>query len=149
MRDGVIELRNGHNHEPDLRQSQRLNTKMAVLNAGSLSFLRAESFPTEIRATACGYVVALGKVLLALNEKFFPIAIASFGFLNVVYYYALIMTIMVIWGCLTIKDTEELSLTEIHDISRNDESKQEEEEKMLLQPVEKKMHRKHRPILVQ
>ena len=28
MRDGVIELRNGHNHEPDVRQSQRLNAKM-------------------------------------------------------------------------------------------------------------------------
>ena len=82
-----------------------------------------------------------------VNEKFFPMAVASFGFLNVVYYYALIMTIMVIWGCLTIKDTEELSLAEMHDISKNDEWKQEEEEEMLLQPVEKKMRRKHRSIL--
>ena len=44
MRDGVIELRNGHNHEPDLRQSQRLNTKMAALNA-------AKTASTELRAT--------------------------------------------------------------------------------------------------
>ena len=79
-----------------------------------------------------------------VNEKFFPIAIASFGFRNVVYYYSLIMTIMVIWGCLTIRDTEQLSLAEIHDISRN-EWKQKEEEEMLLQPVVRKIQRKYTP----
>ena len=35
---------------------------------------------------------------------------------------------MVIWGCLTIKDTERLSLSEIHDNGRNDELWNEEEE---------------------
>ena len=79
-----------------------------------------------------------------VNEKFFPMAVASFGFLNVVYYYALIMAIMVVWGYLTIKQTEGMSLTEIHDIGRNDEWKQEEEEEMLLQPVVNKMRRNYR-----
>ena len=94
----------------------------------TLSFLRGESFPTEIRATACGYVVALGKIILVVNHKLFPIAITLFGFRNVVYFYALMMALMVIWGCLTIKDTEHLSLSEIHDNGRNDELWNDEEE---------------------
>ena len=94
----------------------------------TLSFLRGESFPTEIRATACGYVVALGKIILVVNHKLFPIAITLFGFRNLVYFYALIMAKMVIWGCLTIKDTEHLSLSEIHDNGRKDELWIEEEE---------------------
>ena len=63
-----------------------------------------------------------------VNHKLFPIAIAIFGFRNLVYFYALIMAKMVIWGCLTIKDTEHLSLSEIHDNGRNDELWNEEEE---------------------
>ena len=52
---------------------------------------------------------------MVVNHKLFPIAITLFGFRNLVYFYALIMAKMVIWGCLTIKDTERLSLSEIHD----------------------------------
>ena len=65
-----------------------------------------------------GFVIAMGKVILVANEKFFPMAIASFGFHYVVYFYALVCAIMVVWGLLTIKDTDKLSLTEIQNMGK-------------------------------
>ena len=59
------------------------------------------------------------------NEKFFPTALASFGFFYVVYFYALICAFMVLWGFLTIKDTDQLSLTEIQDMGKDAEQKKE------------------------
>ena len=70
--------------------------------------------------------MAMGKVILAANQKLFPTAVASFGFHYVVYFYSLIMAIMVIWGYLTIKDTDGLSLTEIQDMDKDTEHKKED-----------------------
>ena len=91
--------------------------------------LKGELFCTEIRATASGIVEAIGKLILVANHKFFPLAIVSFGFHYVVYFFSAMTAIMVIWGSLTIKDTDQLSLTEIQDMDRNAEQKKEEEEK--------------------
>ena len=55
-------------------------------------------------------------------------AVASFGFQYIVYFYALMLTIMVIWGFLTIKDTDRLSLTEIQEMDRDAKQKTEEKE---------------------
>ena len=70
--------------------------------------------------------MAMGKVILAANQKFFPTAVASFGFHYVVYFYALIMAIMVMWGFLTIQDTDGLSLTEIQELDNAAEQKKED-----------------------
>ena len=37
MKEDRVEVRNAHNHEPDLRQSQRLNARMTVLEAATSS----------------------------------------------------------------------------------------------------------------
>ena len=37
VKDDLIEVRNPHNHEPDVRQSQRLNARMVVLQAATTS----------------------------------------------------------------------------------------------------------------
>ena len=37
IKEGHIEIRNAHNHEPDERQSQRLNARMTVLEAATTS----------------------------------------------------------------------------------------------------------------
>ena len=70
--------------------------------------------------------MAMGKVILAANQKFFPTAVASFGFNYVVYFYALIMAIMVMWGFLTIPETDGLSLTDIQDLDNAAEQKKED-----------------------
>ena len=90
--------------------------------------MRGELFPTEIRATAGSIVVAMGKLILVANYKLFPIAIASFGFHYVVYFFALMMAVMVTWGFLTIKDTDQLSLTEIQNMGKDTGRKKEKEE---------------------
>ena len=94
----------------------------------TLGVLRGELFPTEIRATANSIVIAMGKLILVANQKIFPMAIASFGFHYVVYFFSFIMAIMVTWGFLTIKDTDQLSLTEIQDMVRDTRRTKEKEE---------------------
>ena len=87
----------------------------------TLGVLRGELFPTKIRATACGIVSAMSNLILVANNKFFPKAVASFGFHYVMYFYAVITAIMVAWGFLSIKDTDRLSLTEIQDMHKKTE----------------------------
>ena len=53
-----------------------------------------------------------------VNYKIYPIAVKTFGFHFVTYFYAIIVAMMVIWGGLTIKDTDQLSLTEIQDMHK-------------------------------
>ena len=65
---------------------------------------------------------------MVANYKFFPIAIASFGFHFVVYFFALMMAITVIWGFRTMIDTDRLSLTEIQDMGKDTGRKKEKEE---------------------
>ena len=101
--------------------------KQAIGIYPTITLLKGELFPTDIRATAYGIVEAVGKLTLVANAKFFPIATASFGFHYVMYFFAIMMAIMAIWGFLTIKDTDRLSLTEIQDLGKN--AKQEKDGK--------------------
>ena len=97
--------------------------------------LFAELFPTEIRATSIGIVFALSYVALMGNFKLYPMAVEKFGFHYVVYFYAAITATFTIWGVLTIKNTDRLSLTEIQEMQntnevsgiRNEESKETED----------------------
>ena len=93
----------------------------------TLVLLKGELFPTDIRATAYGIVQGLGKLILVANMKFFPIAIASFGFHYVVYFYAIMMAMMVVWGFLTIKHTDRLSLTEIQGMGKHEKQEKDGE----------------------
>ena len=53
-----------------------------------------------------------------INVKIYPIAVDTFGFHCVMYFYAVITALMVTWGGFTIKDTDHLSLTEIQDLHK-------------------------------
>ena len=53
-----------------------------------------------------------------INYKIYPIAVKTFGFHFVMYFYAIIVAMMVAWGGITIKDTDQLSLTEIQDMHK-------------------------------
>ena len=83
--------------------------------------MKSELFPTEIRATACAIVIVMGRLIMVAIYKFFPAAVRSFGFHYVVYFFALMTAIMVIWGFLMIEDTDRLSLTEIQDMGKETE----------------------------
>ena len=83
--------------------------------------LCGELFPTKIRATANGIVFAIAMVACMINVKIYPIAVATFGFHWVMYFYAVTWAFMVTWGGLTIKDTDHLSLTEIQDLNKKTE----------------------------
>ena len=83
--------------------------------------LCGELFPTEIRATSNGIVMATSYVVIMGNYKLYPIAVETFGFQFVVYFYASITATFTIWGLLTIKNTDQLSLTEIQDMHKETE----------------------------
>ena len=83
-----------------------------------INVLCGELFPTEIRATSNGIVYATSNVALMGNLKLYPIAVETFGFHYVVYFYAAITLAFTIWGLLTIKDTDQLSLTEIQEMHK-------------------------------
>ena len=93
--------------------------------------LTGELFPTDIRATAGGIVMAMGKATLVANYKFFPIAVTSFGFHYVFYFYAFITALMAVWGFLTIEDTDQLSLTEVQNMLKKNEVQGEERKSLL------------------
>ena len=80
--------------------------------------LVGELFPTKIRATSNGIVFAASYVALMGNLKMYPIAVDNFPFHYVMYFYAVIMAILVIWGGLTIRDTDKLSLTDIQNMHK-------------------------------
>ena len=79
----------------------------------TLGVICSESFPTEIRNTSYGIVFALQYIALMVNVKLFPLALSSFGFYPVAYFYAAIAAMFTIWGMLTIKNTENLRLSKI------------------------------------
>ena len=84
--------------------------------------LRSELFPTEIRATSAGIIMALGNLTAMVNLKLFTIAVELLGFHVVTYFYAAVIGVMVAWGFLTIKNNDRLSLTEIQDMQQKTES---------------------------
>ena len=75
--------------------------------------------------------MALGKSTLVANYKFFPIAVTSFGFHYVFYFYSFITALMAVWGYLTIEDTDQLSLTEVQNMLKKNEVQGEERKSLL------------------
>ena len=65
--------------------------------------------------------MATAYVSVMVNFKLYPIAVETFGFHYVVYFYAAITAAFTIWGLLTIKDTDRLSLAEIQDMYKETE----------------------------
>ena len=90
--------------------------------------LCGELFPTEIRATSNGIAFAASYTALMANYKLYPIAVATFGFHWVVYFYAAITAAFTLWGLLTISDTDKLSLTEIQNMYKNKEGEHNQRE---------------------
>ena len=70
----------------------------------------------------------MGTLMTMAYFKFFPMAIASFGFHYVLYFFAAMTAVMVTWGFMTIKDTDQLSLTKIQDMGGDAERKKERED---------------------
>ena len=70
---------------------------------------------TQILAT-------IGFIALVANLKFFPMAVESLGFHNMVYLNAIIAALLAAWGFLTMRNTDELSLVEIQDIQKKTEA---------------------------
>ena len=65
--------------------------------------------------------MATSFVFIMGNYKLYPIAVETFGFHLVVYFYAAITATATLLGLLTIKDTDRLSLTEIQDMHKKTE----------------------------
>ena len=64
----------------------------------------------------------MGDLTAMVSFKLFPMAVASFGFHSVLYFYAVMTGLMVTWGMLTIENTDRLSLTEIQDMQNNNKT---------------------------
>ena len=50
---------------------------------------------------------------IMVNQKLFPITLSTFGFYPIAYFYAVILAVLTLYGWLTIKDTDKLSLLEV------------------------------------
>ena len=107
------------NYNSIFKENVMLHIKVIGITP-TLHVLCSESFPAEIRATSNGIVFALQYLAQMLNVRFFPIALSSFGFHPVAYFYATVVAAFTIWGWLTIKDTDKLSLSEIQGIYRKE-----------------------------
>ena len=69
-----------------------------------------------------------------VNVKLFPTAVASLGFYSVVYFYAAVAAAFTMWGLMTIKDTDKLSISQIQSMYDEtvDGNTEREEKKPLL-----------------
>ena len=83
---------------------------------GIILILIGELFPTDIRTVSIGVVRGTQYLALALATKLFPILSESLHFYGLNYYYAAFALALTIWGMVTIKDIDQLSLVEIEQI---------------------------------
>ena len=83
---------------------------------GIICVLYGELFPTDIRTVSIGIVHAIQYLGFAYSTKMFPVLIQWFHFYGTNYYYAAFALALTIWGMLTIKDIDCLSLVEIEHI---------------------------------
>ena len=80
---------------------------------GIFLILVGEVFPTNIRSVSIGIVHALQCLVLAFATKAFPLLLEWLDFYGLNYYYSALSVAMTIWGMVTIKDIDRLSLVEI------------------------------------
>ena len=83
---------------------------------GVILILIGELFPTDIRTVSIGIVRGLQYLVLALATKLFPILSEKLHFYGLNYYYAAFALVLTVWGMVTIKDVDQLSLVEIERI---------------------------------
>ena len=83
---------------------------------GVIVVLIGELFPTDIRTVSIGIVRALQYLVLASATKMFPILSECLHSYGLNYYYAATSLLFTIWGMVTIKDVDQLSLVEIERI---------------------------------
>ena len=83
---------------------------------GVILTLIGEIFPTDIRAVSIGVVRGLQYLALAFATEMFPILSEQLNFYGLNYYYAAFALLLTVWGMATIKDIDNLSLTEIEHI---------------------------------
>ena len=83
---------------------------------GIFLILVGEVFPTDIRSVSIGIVNALQCLVLAFSTKAFPLLLEWLHFYGLNYYYSALSLAMTIWGMVTIKDIDKLSLVEIERI---------------------------------
>ena len=83
---------------------------------GIILILIGELFPTDIRTVSIGIVRGLVSLVLAFSTKLFPILSEKLHFYGLNYYYAAFALVLTIWGMVTIKDIDRLSLVEIERI---------------------------------
>ena len=89
------------------------NQRRSIGLTPTLHVLGGESFHTEISTLANGIIYAVQYITRMVIVKLFPTALSSFGFHSVVYFYAMAAASFTIWGLITIKDTDKLSLSQI------------------------------------
>ncbi len=65
------------------------------------------------RAQSAGLVYASERVSVTVNAKLFSLLLSGLAFHGMVYYYAATAFLLAIWGWLTIKRTDSLSLTQV------------------------------------
>ena len=83
---------------------------------GVILTLVGEIFPTDIRTVSIGIVRGTVQLVFALSTKLFPILSKWLHFYGLNYYYAAFALLLTIWGMVTIKDVDQLSLVEIEQI---------------------------------
>ena len=80
---------------------------------GIILVLLGELFPTDIRTISIGIVTGVEYLTLALATETFPFLLEWLHFYGLNFYYAAVCLLMTIWGMMTIKDIDHLSLVEI------------------------------------
>ena len=83
---------------------------------GIMLILVGELFPSDIRTKSIGIVHGLEYFAFALATEAFPILLEWFQFYGLNLYYGAFGLLMTLWGMMTIKDVDQLSLEEIQKI---------------------------------
>ena len=83
---------------------------------GIMLILVGELFPSDIRTKSIGIVHGLEYFAFALATEAFPILLEWFHFYGLNFYYGAFALLMTLWGIITIKDIDQLSLVEIEQI---------------------------------
>ena len=83
---------------------------------GIILVLLGELFPTDIRTISIGIVTGVEYLTLALATETFPFLLQWLHFYGLNFYYAAVCLLMTIWGMMTIKDIDRLSIVKIEKI---------------------------------
>ena len=83
---------------------------------GIIDILVGELFPSDIRTISIGIAHGVEYISFAFATEAFPILLKWLNFNGLTFYYASFCLAMTVWGMMTIKDIDRLSLVEIERI---------------------------------